>query len=666
MSQSPFHILIVGAGVSGLFLAFLLEHAHVGYTVIERQSEADYNLKGILQLTATSMSVIDQLGLLPEYMALAKVSRAVSLYKSDMQFVGHFSTTHHERHFGYPCTLITRMAFCRLLLSKIPKEKIRWKQHITEIVHGDLGVSVHCTDGSTIISTSGVGSSSSSSPPKAKRFGRSFDDHVNDLRDLGLHPPVSSSFQSARNRYMSAAIQYYGPNSHVQYRAPSKAKPWSPLRCVRYDGNILIGADGAYSRVRQSLYDRIAVVRRKMDLKRALHKANKQHKSPDSSLCLHQHRHQNRRSMMECASGALERISGWEPSLTASSSSDSAAASFHSDFETLATLSVRSSSLYDGPRKPSTLRRSRSLGALRGRGGQKPVSPRISSRPEVLKADKTPLRVTEIAVTGITEHLNHDTFPEAASQFADVKLIGDKDCNYSIFTTSLGDNSVIWSVLGPVTHSGKALDGNFGQSEWGVEMAEALMSRCRDFKSPYGGVLGDLFDRTPKSTICKYMIEEKLFSTWYFGRTCLMGDGESAIADAACLASMITHLPTDPTSDMITRAFECYREQRYSQVKVAMYWSREFGRTIVRKGRVSDFVRRVLCKMPQWAQHSLIHKIYYPKIHNVSFLPRVTLNVSGSGNNKCQTRIEAWDSEQIVQRIRGTSGAMKRKAHKQD
>jgi hypothetical protein len=84
----------------------------------------------------------------------------------------------------------------------------------------------------------------------------------------------------------------------------------------------------------------------------------------------------------------------------------------------------------------------------------------------------------------------------------------------------------VWSVVGPVTHSGKALDGNFGQSEWGVEMAEALMNRCRNIKSPYGGVLGDLFDRTPKSTICKYMIEEKLFSTWFFGRTCLMGDGE--------------------------------------------------------------------------------------------------------------------------------------------
>ncbi|KAG0019882.1 hypothetical protein BGZ81_009547 [Podila clonocystis] len=664
MSPTAIHILIVGAGVSGLFLAFLLEHAHVSYTVIERQSEADYNLKGILQLTATSMGVIDQLGLLPEYMALAKVTRAVSLYKSDMQLVGHFPTTHHERHFGYPCTVITRIAFCRLLLSKIPKEKIRWKQHITEIVHGDSSVSVHCTDGSP--TTSGASSSSL----KAKRFGRNFDS-MDDLRDLGLHPPISSLSQLARNRDISVTTQYYGPNynSHVKYRAPSKTKPWSPLRRVRYDGDILIGADGAYSHVRQSLYDRMAVIRRRMDQERASRKTNERHRSPDSPLCHHQHRHQNRLSRLECASGASECTSGSAPSLTTSSSSDSAAARLHSSFEALATPFVRCSFLSDGPRKPGILRRSRSLEECRGRGRQNPLPPCTSSRPEVSKTDKMPLQVTEIAIAGITDHLSHETFPEAASRFADIKLVGDKDCNYSIFTTSLGNNSIVWSVVGPVTHSGKALDGNFGQSEWGVEMAEALMSRCRDIKSPYGGVLGDLFDRTPKSTICKYMIEEKLFSTWFFGRTCLMGDachklttyaglaGESAIADAACLASMITHLPTDLTSDMITRAFECYREQRYSQVKIAMYWSREFGRTIVRKGRVSDFVRRVFCKIPKWAQHSLIHKIYYPKIHNVSFLPRVTLNNnSDSGNNRCETRIEAWDSEQIVQRIRGTSG----------
>ncbi|KAG0340592.1 hypothetical protein BG000_011634 [Podila horticola] len=624
-------------------------------------------------MTATSMGVIDQLGLLPEYVALAKVTRAVSLYKSDMQLVGHFPTTHHERHFGYPCTVITRMAFCRLLLSKIPKENIRWKQHITEIVHGDSGVSIHCTDGSSLSNPTNPGIGSSS--PKAKRFGRNFADGMDDLRDLGLHPPISYSSQLSRNRGISATTQYYGANynPHVQYRAPSKAKPWSPLRRVRYDGDILIGADGAYSQVRQSLYDRMAVIRRKLDLERATHKVNKQQKqSSDLPLCHHQHRHQNRVSRIECASGASETLRS-VPSVTVSSSDSDSVASLHSGFKTLATPSVLSSTSSDSlQRTPGMLQRRRSLEECRETraGVQKPTPSRSSSRPEVSKTDKMPLRVTEIAIAGITEHLSHDLFPEAASRFADVKLVGDKDCNYSIFTTSLGNNSVVWSVVGPVTHSGKALDGNFGQSEWGVEMAEALMNRCRNIKSPYGGVLGDLFDRTPKSTICKYMIEEKLFSTWFFGRTCLMGDGESAIADAACLASMISHLPTDPTNDMITRAFECYREQRYSQVKVAMYWSREFGRTIVRKGRVSDFMRRVFCKIPKWAQHSLIHKIYYPKIHNVSFLPRVTLNSNGSrGSSKCQIRIEAWDSEQIVQRIRGTSeveAAMKRKAHKQD
>lgn len=430
MSPTPFHILIVGAGVSGLFLAFLLEHAHVNYTVIERQSEADYNLKGILQMTATSMGVIDQLGLLPEYMALAKVSRAVSLYKSDMQLVGHFPTTYHERHFGYPCTAITRMAFCRLLLSKIPKEKIRWKQHITEIVHGDSGVSVHCTDGSPITSQP----NSSSSSPKAKRFDRNSSDGMDDLRDLGLHPPTSSSSQLARNKSISIN-QYYGPNynSHVRYRASSKTKPWSPLRRVRYDGDILIGADGAYSQVRQSLYDRMAVVRRKMDLERSMNKAKKQHKSPDLPLCHHQHRHQNRLSRMQCANGASEHTAGSAPSKTTpSSSSESNAPSLYSSFETLTTPSVLSSSSFDTPQwKPGMLRRSQSLGELCG--GQTPmVPPRTSSRPEVSKADRLPLRVTEIAVVGITENLSHDLFPEAASRFADIKLVGDKDCNYSV------------------------------------------------------------------------------------------------------------------------------------------------------------------------------------------------------------------------------------------
>jgi hypothetical protein len=257
---------------------------------------------------------------------------------------------------------------------------------------------------------------------------------MDDLRDLGLHPPTSFPSQLARNRSI-LINKYYGPNynSHLRCRASSKSKPWSPLCRVRYDGDILIGADGAYSQVRQSLYDRMAVVRRKMDLERAMNKANKHHKSPDLPLCHHQHRHQNHLSRMQCASGASMHTAGSTPSKTTpSSSSDSDAPSLYCSFEALATPSVLSSTSSDSLQwNPGMLRRSRSLGELCG--GKTPVvPPRTSSRPEVSKADRLPLRVTEIAVVGIAEHLSYDLFPEAAGRFADIKLVGDKDCNYSV------------------------------------------------------------------------------------------------------------------------------------------------------------------------------------------------------------------------------------------
>ena len=38
--------------------------------------------------------------------------------------------------------------------------------------------------------------------------------------------------------------------------------------------------------------------------------------------------------------------------------------------------------------------------------------------------------------------------------------------------------------------------------------------------------VGDLIDRTAPQLISKVMLEEKLFKTWYHGRTVLIGDGK--------------------------------------------------------------------------------------------------------------------------------------------
>jgi hypothetical protein len=70
---------------------------------------------------------------------------------------------------------------------------------------------------------------------------------------------------------------------------------------------------------------------------------------------------------------------------------------------------------------------------------------------------------------------------------------------------------------------------SFRSSEWGSEAAAAMCEDVKDFPVFSGGdkirTLQDLFDRTPKELISKVMLEEKVFDTWYNGRTVLIGDG---------------------------------------------------------------------------------------------------------------------------------------------
>jgi len=53
-----------------------------------------------------------------------------------------------------------------------------------------------------------------------------------------------------------------------------------------------------------------------------------------------------------------------------------------------------------------------------------------------------------------------------------------------------------------------------------------MCEKVRHIKAPFGLTVGELIDVTPKETISKVMLEEKLFETWHHGRTVLLGDGK--------------------------------------------------------------------------------------------------------------------------------------------
>lgn len=69
----------------------------------------------------------------------------------------------------------------------------------------------------------------------------------------------------------------------------------------------------------------------------------------------------------------------------------------------------------------------------------------------------------------------------------------------------------------------------FRNSEWGPEANREMIDDVSNFPIKLGGVLGDLIKATDKDTISRVYIEEKMFQTWNYGRTALIGDGKCAL-----------------------------------------------------------------------------------------------------------------------------------------
>ncbi|KAF8939593.1 hypothetical protein BGZ58_009297, partial [Dissophora ornata] len=92
--------------------------------------------------------------------------------------------------------------------------------------------------------------------------------------------------------------------------------------------------------------------------------------------------------------------------------------------------------------------------------------------------------------------------------------------DHTWFETIIGENK----PYALDSESSKESD-TFRNTEWGPEAAEAMCKQVKDFPVPRNNMtIGDLIEHTPKEYISKVMLEEKLFETWYSGRTVLIGD----------------------------------------------------------------------------------------------------------------------------------------------
>ncbi|KAG0279763.1 hypothetical protein BGZ95_000295 [Linnemannia exigua] len=169
----------------------------------------------------------------------------------------------------------------------------------------------------------------------------------------------------------------------------------------------------------------------------------------------------------------------------------------------------------------------------------------LKANDELPKSDQEDLPFSCTCLVGQTRILDPEEYPIIKEELCQFLSVFGKEKQFTSLL-STAQNTLCWSVihyLDKVT-SKAALEQRFRNSEnseWGAIPAQVMCDETKDFSIPLGkgkSTMGEIYALTPKEQISKVMLEEKIFDTWYHGRTVLSGDAfqDSAI-QADCWVS---------------------------------------------------------------------------------------------------------------------------------
>ncbi|KAF8965992.1 hypothetical protein BGZ46_000468 [Entomortierella lignicola] len=226
------------------------------------------------------------------------------------------------------------------------------------------------------------------------------------------------------------------------------------------------------------------------------------------------------------------------------------------------------------------------------------------------KSDLEDFSINYITMVGVANPPNPEKYPQLKdknSSFNQV-LFGDGSNCYVI---TLPNNQISWG-FGIQLPEGVAKEMNFRNSEWSPEANDATLTKYRDFPCPLGGTMGDIFDATPKNLISKVFLEEKIFKTWYHGRSVLLGDAchklhpaggqgaRNAMDDAIVLANCL-YFMKEPSEKNIKSAFASYYRQRYHHAEARFNSSNFTSKILNGQKRSERFLRKIVLNyVPDW------------------------------------------------------------------
>ncbi|KAF9112373.1 hypothetical protein BGX27_003479 [Mortierella sp. AM989] len=263
---------------------------------------------------------------------------------------------------------------------------------------------------------------------------------------------------------------------------------------------------------------------------------------------------------------------------------------------------------------------------------------RLNEKGLLPNEDQENLTVGFVSMVGIADAQDTEKFPILKDDFCNYfKILGDDNKGCNIFTIPNGQ--IGWSMSLQLNEE-EAKIQQFRNSEWSPESNEAMLKEFEDMACPWGGTLGDLFALTPKHLISKVFLEEKMFTTWYHGRTVLLGDAchkmlpaaglgaVNAMQDAVVLANCLYNM-VDASEEKITEAFKDYCTQRFERSHAQIKYSAAMSTIINGQTMKQKVIRHLfLSYIPEWMLKKNIEKslAYRPQI---AWMPMVESRGTG-------------------------------------
>ncbi|CAO3566512.1 unnamed protein product [Mortierella alpina] len=255
------------------------------------------------------------------------------------------------------------------------------------------------------------------------------------------------------------------------------------------------------------------------------------------------------------------------------------------------------------------------------------------------KSDLEDLAIGYTCMVGVAEPEDVDKYPQLKEPHAYLSsAVGGNRQIWSV--NNVPGNQICWALIYQFKNVAESKEQLFRNSEWGPEANETMIKQFYDLPCPYGGVMGDLIDATPKELVSKVFVEEKMFKTWFYGRTVLIGDachkmlpggGQGAVnamQDAVILANCLYDL-VDVTPKGITAAFQDYYDQRFHHAKAMLENSQLMSRAMGGQNLLERLFRHILLNyIPEWVQQrSFEQKAEYRP--QAAFLPPVQTRGTG-------------------------------------